>query len=464
MKDILPRFNWANLLERVAGPEHGLTKADVDGLFASIPGTHAKIEEMRAQGKADWMNLHLDPGAEAVIASARDMSKACKDFVVLGIGGSALGPSAVIRALGGPHLELLKPAKGKPRVIVEDNIDPARMTSLLERADLKNALFNVITKSGATPETMAQFLIVRDALVKAFGPKWKDRVVVTTDPKKGALRAIADKEGLKSFLVPPGAGGRYSVLCAVGLVPIAAAGYDAAGLLRGATAADEKARSDPARFAGYVIGGMSQLLGSLKRKPILVMFCYSDSLGGIADWFRQLWAESLGKRLDNSGREVFAGTTPVMAIGTTDQHSQVQLYTEGPNDKAFMFLSAGGGPDIAIPASGYGREELEYLEGRTLGALFKAEMTGTIDSLNRARRPSATITLPSIDAETVGALLYSLELATFFAGVRLNVNPFDQPGVEHGKQIAAALMGKPGMEAKRREVEEAAKAAAGFEI
>jgi glucose-6-phosphate isomerase len=460
----LARFLYGNLLEETVGPEHGISARDRETLRAAIPEVHKAIEAERKAGRADWMNLPGDPEAAATIAGAREVGASCTNFVVLGIGGSALGTSAVIRALTDPHLDLSAPSRGRPRVIVEDNIDPIRMKALLERVDPAETLFNVVTKSGSTPETMAQFLIVREFLKKARGKGWKDRVVVTTDPEKGALRAIAREEGLRAFPVPPGVGGRYSVLSAVGLVPIAAAGFDAAALLAGAAEADAAARTDPARFPGYWIGGLAQLASSARRKGILVTFCYSDALGGISDWFLQLWGESLGKRADRSGREVFAGSTPVRAIGTTDQHSQLQLYTEGPNDKAFLLLAAEGGPDVPIPPAGLKRDELDYLEGQSLGKLFEAERKGTEVSLTRAKRPNATILLPSRTPEAVGALLHTLSLATFFAGVRWNVNPFDQPGVELGKKIAAALMGKKGQEALRKEVEEMGKAAKGYEV
>ncbi|MCU0722971.1 MAG: glucose-6-phosphate isomerase [Planctomycetes bacterium] len=460
----LPRFLYGNLLEEVVGPDHGITAREREALREAIPAVHRKIEEERKAGRADWMDLPSDPAAAGTIAKAREIGASCANLVVLGIGGSALGTSAVIRALTDPHHDLVAPAPGRPRVIVEDNIDPIRMKALLERVDPATAVFNVVTKSGSTPETMAQFLIVRDFLKRSLGKAWKDHAVVTTDPEKGALRAIAREEGLRAFPVPPGVGGRYSVLSAVGLVPLAAAGFDAAAILRGAAEADAAARRDPASFAGYWIGGLSQILAAAHRKGILALFCYSDALGGVTEWFLQLWGESLGKRTDVSGKEVFAGSTPVKAIGTTDQHSQLQLYTEGPNDKAFLLLAAGGAPDVPIPPAGLKREELDYLEGQSLGKLFDAERKGTEVSLTRAKRPNATVLVPSRSPEAVGALLHVLSLATFFAGVRWNVNPFDQPGVELGKKIAAALMGKKGQDALRREVEDLGKAAKGFEV
>jgi glucose-6-phosphate isomerase len=463
-KSVLPRFLYANLLEEVVGPGNGISAREREALAAAIPQVHKTIEEERKAGRADWMNLPADPSAPGIIARAREVGASCKTLVVLGIGGSALGTSAVIRALTDPHHGLVAPARGRPRVLVEDNIDPIRMKALLERLDPAETVFDVVTKSGSTPETMAQFLIVRDYLKRTRGNAWKDHVVVTTDPEKGALRATAREEGLRDFPVPPGVGGRYSVLSAVGLVPIAAAGYDAAALLRGAAQAGDAANRDPSRFSGYWIGGLAQLAAAAHGKGILVLFCYSDALGGMTEWFLQLWGESLGKRTDRSGKEIFAGSTPVKAIGTTDQHSQLQLYTEGPNDKAFLLLAAEGGPDVPIPAAGLKREELDYLEGQSLGKLFEAERKGVEVSLTRAKRPNGTVVIPARSEEAVGALLHTLSLATFFAGVRWGVNPFDQPGVELGKKIAAALMGKKGQDALRKEVADMGRTSKGFEV
>jgi glucose-6-phosphate isomerase len=338
------------------------------------------------------------------------------------------------------------------RLFFPDNIDPATFAALLERLPLQRTLWNVVTKSGGTAETCAQFLVVADRLEAALGAaRARHHVVCTTDPAKGALRATAIARGYAAFDVPPSVGGRFSVLSAVGLLPAALAGLDVSGLLDGARRMRDRVvvpglATNPALLLATLLHHHHVVRG----RPIVVMMSYVDALYDTADWFRQLWAESLGKEKATDGRTIHVGPTPIAARGATDQHSQLQLYAEGPDDKAYLMIGAADrGGDIVIPkgALADSQSEFGYLAGRGLGELLDAELVGTRSSLVRRGRPVGRLTLARVSAEALGELLMLLEAATAFAGPLYDVDPFDQPGVEEAKRLAFAALGRPGYEA-----------------
>ncbi len=291
---------------------------------------------------------------------------------------------------------------------------------------------------------MSAFLLVRETLEKAIGASWKEHIVVTTDKSKGDLRAIANREGIESFVVPDGVGGRFSVLTPVGLLPAACAGIDIADLLDGAAEMDRRLEeSDVMENPANLFALYQYHLYRERGKFISVMMPYASGLYGLADWFRQLWAESLGKKLDLDGRVVSVGPTPVKALGVTDQHSQVQLYVEGPFDKVFTILAVEKFRH-ELPMKPAFREysSLEYLGGRTLAELMRAERLGTVKALTASGRPNMTITFPEVTPHTVGQFMYALEVATLFSGGLYHIDPLDQPGVEAGKIAAFELMGR----------------------
>ena len=369
-----------------------------------------------------------------------------RDVVVLGIGGSALGPIALRTALLSPAWNAMSAADrdGHPRLHVLDNVDPATMASLLDRLDLGATLFVVTSKSGGTAETMAQYLVVRGRL-DAAGRAARDHVVVVTDAEKGALRRIARDEQIPAMAVPPNVGGRFSVLSPVGLLPAALAGVDVADLLRGA--ADMRRRCESDTWTTNPAGAFSVLQWladtQLGRRGHVFM-PYADGLRDMAAWFVQLWAESLGK-VRSDGAHV--GPTPIAALGATDQHSQVQLFMEGPNDKTVTFLTvAGGGADLAIPVIHAELPDLSYLGGHSLGELLAVEQRSTSGALAARGRMNMTLSLERLDAWHIGGLIMLLEIATAFAGELYGVNAFDQPGVELGKRFTYGMFGRPGFE------------------
>ncbi|GIW26447.1 glucose-6-phosphate isomerase [Meiothermus sp.] len=387
-----------------------------------------------------WIDVPEDTEAVRRVLRYRQANAWVEDFVVLGIGGSALGAQAVGAALG----------KGSVRLHFVDNVEPEPIIALLRTLDPHKTLVNVISKSGSTAETMAAFLVFRQWLELAVAD-WKKHVVVTTDPAKGILRPYAEAEGLTAFEVPPSVGGRFSVTCPVGTLPLAFAEVDLESLLAGARKSNEQARGSletnlPAQTA------LINHLFSQRGKNIVVFMPYSSRLRYLPDWFVQLHDESLGKMRDRQGNEVRTGTTAVRAIGTTDQHAQVQLFREGPHDKLTTFVRLlAPSENLEIPAV-KGLEGLEYLFGKSFFELLDAEAKATAHALAKAGQPNYTLTLEKLDAYHLGWLLQHLMWQTAFLGELWNINAFDQPGVELGKEYTYALMGRKGWEALAQEL------------
>jgi glucose-6-phosphate isomerase len=344
---------------------------------------------------------------------------------------------------------------GYPKLYVADNVDPERLTYLFQAADPLKCLFNVVSKSGSTSETMSQFMIIKEMLEKKLGKdEAKKRIVCTTDAVNGNLIKIAKEEGYKTYIIPGGVGGRFSQLCPVGLLPAAFCGIDIQGLLDGAAYMDEWCKNDDIYKNPAFMYAILNYLGMEKGKPMSVMMPYADSLKFISDWYAQLWAESLGKRFDNDGKEVYVGPTPVKALGVTDQHSQVQLYTEGPFDKMVVIIGVDEFKEtITIPKIYGDIPSLGFLGGITQNELIKAEQMATEFALLKSGKMNMTITFPSVNAYTLGQLLYMFEVATAFAGELMNINAFDQPGVEEGKNATYAYFGRPGYEEKKKELD-----------
>jgi glucose-6-phosphate isomerase len=417
--------------------------------FAMI---HEEVETRRDDGRLGFLALPYESEVVQRIRSFADgLGQAFDTVVVLGIGGSALGTIALQNALLRPHWNELDDEQRDyfPRLYILDNIDPSTIGPLLDRLDPRRTLYNVISKSGTTAETMAQFMIVRERLRQNLDDDgYRGHLIFTTDPEQGVLRRIAEAEGIATLPVPTAVGGRFSVLSAVGLLPAALAGIDIEALLAGAAAMDERCRTpDLMQNPAALFAALQYMANEQQGAAVHVVMAYSDRLYSVADWFRQLWAESLGKRFDVHGAEVFRGPTPVKALGATDQHSQVQLYVEGPFDKTVTFLATREPTaDLAIPPSYAQLEELAYLGGRTLGELLDAERVATAAALTDSGRMNMTIELPRIDAHSVGQLLMMLQLATVYAGAFYEVDPLDQPGVELGKRLTYGLMGRAGFD------------------
>lgn len=438
-----------------------ISMADVDALLPRAQ--KAKASLARKWGKASkmmaWTKLPTGQGAVVadILKTADRIKNQFESFVVLGIGGSALGPIAVQQALNHLHYnELSVGARGGcPRFYVEDNVDPERMTALLDVVDLEHTCFNVITKSGSTSETMSQYMIISSLLKQKLGAKWSKHIIATTDKKNGNLIKIAKENGIKTFVVPDGVGGRFSELCPVGLLPAAVCGIDIEEMLAGAAYMDTLcANDDLIHNPAYLSGMLMYIAMQQKGKNIQVMMPYADSLKYMADWYAQLWAESLGKKFSTRGKVVHVGQTPVKSLGVTDQHSQVQLYAEGPFDKVITFLDVDHyRSEVTIGGGCEAYPNVSFLTGHTMNELIAMEQIATEYALTRAGKLNQTITLPEVNPFTVGELLYLFMVQTAVAGELLGIDAFDQPGVEEGKNATYALFGRPGYEEKKAELD-----------
>ncbi len=440
--------------------KNGISEAEIKALLPKAREARESLSKGRSEGIYPFFDLPYQD-TSLIKQLADDIANRAENFVLLGIGGSALGPIALHTALRHPYHNLLTPrGRGKrPRMFFMDNVDPDAFGSLLEQLNLDKTICCVVTKSGGTAETMAQFMVVRSIMQKALGKReLKKHFVCITDPVKGNLRKIVQSERLTSLEVPPGVGGRFSVFTPVGLLPAAVSGIDIDELLAGAADMDRRTRERDSLKNQADMLAMLQYLADRKGRHISVMMPYSSALRDIADWYRQIWAESLGKRLDLKGNIVHTGQTPVKALGTTDQHSQVQLYMEGPSDKIFIFLRVESfGRELPIPKIYKDIDGIAYLGGHTMAELINAEQAATEAALARAGRPSMTIRIPEARPFTVGQVLYLLEVSTAMAGGLYGINPFDQPGVEEGKILTYAMMGRPGFEEKQAELEKVKK-------
>jgi len=410
------------------------------------------FDSLRASGAVGFVDLPADRGLlDQVTRFAAAARGKYDDVVILGIGGSALGPIALRTALRPSGWNMLdeKARSGFPRLHVLDNVDPETIAALLQRLQLARTLFVVTSKSGGTAETMAQFLIVHDRIVSAKLDVAKQFVFVT-DPKQGALRPLAQRLNVPALDIPPNVGGRCSVLTPVGTLPAALVGIDVKSLLEGAAAMARRCDNPDLNGNPAGVYAMLQWLAHTELdKSIAVFMPYSDPLRDIAGWVVQLWAESLGKtRPDGTS----VGSTPLPALGATDQHAQVQLFMEGPANKTITFVSVRvKGTDVKIPAGFPDVKELGYLTGHTLGELIDVEQRATAGALAKRGRPNMTIHLDRVDPSHVGELMMFLEIATAYAGQLYEIDAFDQPGVELGKQFAYALLGRPGADAARKE-------------
>ncbi|MBX3373502.1 MAG: hypothetical protein KF817_06685 [Phycisphaeraceae bacterium] len=448
-------LDWTNCL-RTQDREYGV---DFDEFEAAVPELVAAVEDLErtfGSGWERWRLLPHDPIRTAHVAAVRavsdDLRPSTENLVVLGIGGSALGNIAIHSALRPPTWNLQpRGRRDGPRLFVVDNVDPDHVADLfafIESSDpgLRHTIVNVISKSGETAETAAQFLIMRDLLARMVGPTYRDRIIAITDPSQGTMRAICDREGFRTLPVPDGVGGRFSVLSPVGLFSGAMCGICIEDLLDGAAAMDGHCRSpDIRRNPAATLAWLLVTLAA-KGHRVQVLMPYSNALYSLADWYRQLWAESLGKERTLDGRRINAGMTPVKALGATDQHSQVQLYREGPHDKVVGFVQVESfGADPVVPAT-LDAEALRYLHGAPLSRLLHAEYRATAFALSVSDRPNYTIRLPRIDADSVGRFIQLWQVATAVAGRLLNINAYDQPAVETGKQATFGLMGRAGCE------------------
>lgn len=442
------QLDFSNMMTPVAD---GISAQEWKAAASAAAKAHEALMKMRSGGEIGFIDVASDARLEAQsLEFAAQAQNHYDDVVILGIGGSALGPIALRTALCKPDWNALgrDERDGMPRLHVLDNIDPVTIHAVLERVSLSRTLFIVTSKSGGTAETMAQYLIVNARLTGAkLDPR--EHIVFVTDPVKGALRPLAKSQKIPALEIPQNIGGRYSVLTPVGTLPAALLGIDITELLKGAADMARHCKSGDLRENPALIYATAQWLSDTKHgRKMHVFMPYSDPLRDFADWFVQLWAESLGKQKNGKG----VGPTPIASVGATDQHSQVQLFMEGPADKTVTFVSiAKRSAEVSMPKGFADSKELGYLGGHSLGELLDIELRATAGALAKRGRANMTIKLEKVDARHIGELIMFLEIATAYAGSLYGIDAFNQPGVELGKQFAYALLGRPGAEAAKKE-------------
>lgn len=447
------KLNYKYADSAVIGTENGLDLEYEFNLYkdkiANILRNLNKRKDKRGQW-LQWMNLGYNEETVWYVKEyAALVENRFENILVLGIGGSALGGLAVTDALLKPYWNFLTPEQRNnyPKIFFLDNIDPDAITGLLEALDLKKTLVNVITKSGDTAETMSQFMIIKDRLEAELGDDYRKNIVATTDKNTGVLRQIAEQEGYKTFVVPDDVGGRYSVFSVVGLLPFALVGIDIDEIMNGIKDMDMALKNtDIFENIAAQNALIHYLLDTQKGKNISVMMPYSSRLKYVSDWYVQLWAESLGKEKNLNGDIVNIGPTPIKALGVTDQHAQIQLFNEGPNNKIINFIRLEEfDNNLEIPHI-FEYTGIGYLGGKTINDLMNAEADSTRVALSDYNRPTVTITLPKINGYYLAQLLYMFEVQTAIAGALYNVDAFNQPGIEQAKNYTYALMGRAGYE------------------
>ncbi|MDD3593517.1 MAG: glucose-6-phosphate isomerase [Candidatus Gastranaerophilales bacterium] len=455
------KLDYRNVKADIIGQENGLNieqefESNAQRISQIISDIYAK-KDTRGEWKK-WMNLGYDDDTLWYINEfAANVQGKYENILVLGIGGSALGGIAVTEAILKPYWNLLSPEQrnNMPRIFFVDNIDPDQINGLLDFIDLKSTLVNVITKSGSTAETMSAYMIIKNRMKEAVGEDYRKSIIATTDKNTGVLRQLAEQEGYKTFEVPDDVGGRFSVFSAVGLLPFALVGIDIKELLRGVRDFDKLAQ-DRSIFNNIAAQNalIHYLMDTQKGKNLTVMMPYSSKLRYVSDWFVQLWAESLGKEVDLNGNVVHAGPTPIKALGATDQHSQIQLYNEGPNDKLINFIRVENfNTTLEVPHV-FEYTGIGYLCGKTINDLIDAEADSTKVALTDYQRPNVTISIPQVNEYYLGQLLYMFMIQTAVAGCLYNIDTFNQPGVEQAKNYTYALMGRSGYEESARILQE----------
>jgi glucose-6-phosphate isomerase len=417
----------------VSGQPLGEALATLAAKHADAHG--ALIARKEAGGEPlGWLDLPAHATyADECQTIADELRSAYAELIVCGIGGSALGIQAVYGALDWPVADLAS-------VYVLDNIDPSQIATLADGSPLIESALNVISKSGTTLETMAGFFYLLELMAeRGVAPEELDaRIVATTDPVSGVLRPLATRRGWKTLPVPPDVGGRFSVLSPVGLLPLAFAGVDIRALLDGAARIQDSLAALPtADNTAWQLAAAHYLLETQGGIDQTLQYIYGDPLVLLGDWFRQLWAESLGKAAHLDGSPAGVCMTPVIARGTTDQHSQNQLYMDGPDNKLFGIIGCDKwteDPVVPVPDDAEVAGE-KYYDQVSFGSLLAASRDGVRSALIERGRPVYEVRFPELNAHTVGAYLQFWMLATAYAGTLYSVNAFDQPGVERSKVL-----------------------------
>jgi glucose-6-phosphate isomerase len=433
------RLDLNGLLAGASTPA-GLTHDELTGLDAELAGARSALADRRAQGGLAFAELPHDLAhVRAVLETAEDICDHFDTMVVLGTGASAGGPRALVSALG----------NGDDSVIVSDAIDPAAVRGLLEDLDLERTIFNVVSKSGESAETMARFLIVRDRLLRELGAvDYKKHLIVTTGTQRGSLRQIVNDEGLRALDVPAEVASRFGMLSGIGLLPAAVAGIDVEEILAGARAMDERMASAPGALAdpAFVLAGSLGLLARRGNRRRLLVMPFSERLGALASWFCRLWTETLAT--------VPGVETRIIAAASADRHAHGRVLADGRRDATVLFVRVEDhGEALDIPAAYQDIEGIGCIGGNSLGTLLNAEQRATELALAREGGLSATLTLPALNPYTIGQVVLLLQMATVVNGILAGGDAVAPIFHDQRERLLQALLGRPGTEAQRADLE-----------
>jgi len=425
-------------------------EGELQAILPQVEAAHRTIHEKSGPGNdfLGWLDLPVNYDREEfdrILKAAQKIRSHSQVLVVIGIGGSYLGARAAIELL---HSQLYNNLGDGPQIYFAGNsISPTYLNQVIRLCEGKDFSINVISKSGTTTEPALAFRIFRDLAIKKYGREGaKERIFCTTDKAKGTLKQLADEEGYETFVIPDDVGGRYSVLTAVGLLPIAVSGSDIAKLMEGAARAREDLSvCDLDKNDCYRYAALRNILYR-KGKAIEILVSYEPAFSMMAEWYKQLFGESEGK--DNKG------IYPSSAIFSTDLHSMGQFIQEGSRILFETVVDiAAPQQDLYIQPDPNNFDGLNFLSNQNMSVVNRKAMQGTILAHTEGGVPNMVLQLPAINEEELGYLIYFFEKACALSGYLLAVNPFNQPGVESYKKNMFALLGKPGYEDQKQALE-----------
>ena len=409
-------LNYTNTMDEIIY-EEGISFLDIEDINEKITTAYDNIMEKCKNNELGFMKIIYED--ISIYNELKEYSKDFDDIVIIGMGGSILGAQAIYEGIKGIYYNELIDKK----VYFLDNSDPEKTFEILNIIDLEKTLVFAISKSGNTAETLANFLIIEEKL-KTIKKDYKKNIVVVANT--GELKNIADKEGYKFYGMPENVGGRFSVFSAVGLAPLCCMDIDIEALIEGAKEMDKLCRNKDVFKNPALMNATIHYITYNKGKTISVLMPYIERLHKFGLWYRQLWAESIGKN--------GIGQTPVISIGAKDQHSQLQLYLDGLRNTIITFINVHKFKyDLKIRSS-------NYLNNKTLSTLIRSEQKGTEISLTTNKIPNISINIDELNEYTLGKLIYLYEIQTAFMGELLEINAFDQPAVEGGKIITRKLL------------------------
>ena len=423
----------------------GFKKQELAELGKKLRTINKFLEKKKNSADMSFRKLPYDSKtASALEKLGKSLQKKFSNMVVVGIGASDLGARAIYRALVGTYANQLKNRRGLKIYFLGNTTDPQPISDLLRIIDIKKTVFYIVSRSGSTIEPMTNFLLLREKVIAKVGKiKAAQHFIITTLSEKNPLLEIAKEEGYLFLPHYPG-GGRYSILSVNGLLPATAAGFNISQFLDGAKAIDKLCKSNKVnQNLPFLFAALQYLAYKKRHQNISILMPYNYYLNEFSFWFRQLVAESVGKKK--------LGITPIAALGPADQHSQIQLYIEGPHDKIITFITVEKNKyEISVPK--YKKSELSYLGGHSFNDILKIEHKATSVSLMEHKRPNGTIILPELDEYYLGQLFFIFEMAIVYLGELLKINVFNQPGVEHSKRYMYGLLGRKGFGKEAREI------------